>query len=74
MIRNIKNAKWVIAGFAGAQTILWYTIHKPKMEIETFGWDGNGGKMLKIITDLTDEEIARLKAARRTEWHTRSFK
>ena len=30
---------------------------------------GNGGKMLKILTDLTDEEIARLKFARRINWH-----
>jgi hypothetical protein len=27
--------------------------------------------MLKIITDLTDEEIARLKYARRLAWHWR---
>ena len=31
--------------------------------------DGNGGKMLKIITDLTDEEMARLKYVRRLAWH-----
>ena len=74
LIRNIKNAKWVIGGFATAHTVLWYTIHKPKLESEVFGWDGNGGRMLKIITDLTDEEIARLKAARRTEWHTKALR
>jgi len=31
--------------------------------------DGNGGKMLKIITELTDEEMARLKYVRRLYWH-----
>ena len=36
---------------------------------EVFGWDGNGGKMLKIVTDLTDEEMARMKYARRLAWH-----
>ncbi len=36
-----------------------------------FGVDGNGGKMLKIITNLTDEEIARLKFVRRMHWHWR---
>ena len=34
-----------------------------------YGMDGNGGKMLKIITDLTDEEMARLKYVRRLAWH-----
>ena len=36
---------------------------------EVFGHDGNGGKMLKIITNLTDEEMARLKFVRRLHWH-----
>jgi hypothetical protein len=38
-------------------------------DTEVFGKDGNGGRMLKIITDLTDEEIARLKYCRRLYWH-----
>ena len=36
-----------------------------------FGLDGNGGRMIKIITSLTDEEIARLKFVRRLNWHWR---
>ena len=36
---------------------------------EVFGWDGNGGRMVKILTNLTDEEIARLKFVRRLNWH-----
>lgn len=36
---------------------------------DVFGVDGNGGTMLKIITNLTDEEMARLKYVRRLYWH-----
>ena len=71
LIHNLKNAKWVIGGFIGAHYTYWFLLSKPKLEAEVFGWDGNGGKMLKIITDLTDEEIARLKYARRIAWHWR---
>ena len=67
--RNMNNAKWVIGGFALAHTIFWFGLTKPKIHAEVFGWDGNGGKMLKIVTDLTDEEMARLKYVRRLAWH-----
>jgi len=66
---NLKNAKWLIAGVCGVHVSYWYIVNKPKLHAEVFGWDGNGGKMLKIITDLTDEEIARLKQVRRLGWH-----
>jgi hypothetical protein len=69
LIRNIQNAKFVIAGFFAAHTFYWFALTKPKLQAEVFGWDGNGGKMLKIITDLTDEEMARLKYVRRLAWH-----
>ena len=36
---------------------------------DVFGDDANGGRMLKIITDLSDEEMARLKHVRRLNWH-----
>lgn len=36
---------------------------------DVFGLDGNGGSMLKIVTNLTDEEMARLKFVRRLHWH-----
>ena len=39
------------------------------LEEEVFGQDGNGGTMVKIITDLTDEEMARLKYVRRLYWN-----
>jgi len=71
LLRNINNAKWVIGGIAIAHATWWVCLTKPKLETEVFGWDGNGGKMLKIITDLTDEEMARLKYARRLAWHWR---
>ena len=71
LLRNIYNARWVIGSVLGLHTAFWYIICKPKIHAEVFGWDGNGGKMLKIITDLTDEEIARLKYHRRLAWHWR---
>ena len=69
LIRNATHAGWLIGGFVGAHTFCWYGIYRPKLLNETFGYDGNGGKMLKIITDLTDEEMSRLKYVRRLAWH-----
>jgi hypothetical protein len=65
------HAKWVIGSVLGAHTAWWFFVTKPNIEAHVFGWDGNGGSMLKIITDLTDEEMARLKHARRMNWHWR---
>jgi hypothetical protein len=36
---------------------------------EVYGYDGNGGNMIKILTHLDDTEIAKLKAHRRMAWH-----
>ena len=69
LLRNLNNAKWVIGGFGLAHTTYWIMLSRPRIHSEVFGWDGNGGQMLKIITDLTDEEIAKLKYARRSTWH-----
>ena len=69
LIHNLKNAKFVVAGFLAAHSFYWYTFSKPTIMSEVFGTDGNGGKMLKIITDLTDEEMARLTYVRRLAWH-----
>lgn len=69
---NIKNAKWVIGSVVGGSLFLQNFIYGPGLlHLEVFGLDGNGGKMLKIITNLTDEEIARLKFVRRMHWHWR---
>merc|ERR1711990_658683 len=69
LLRNAYHARFVIGGLVAAHAICWYGIMKPSVHANVFGWDGNGGKMLKIITDLTDEEMARLKYVRRLAWH-----
>ena len=72
ILRNAKNAKWIIGSLIGGTLLLQYTLYRPGLlHLEVFGLDGNGGRMLKIITDLTDEEIARLKFVRRMNWHWR---
>jgi hypothetical protein len=70
MFNNAKNLKWLIGGFIGL-SLYYQKIVFPQMVLkqEVFGYDGNGGKMLKIITNLTDEEMARLKFVRRMQWH-----
>ena len=66
---NLWQARWVVGSFCLGS--LWvqhvYTSHLLKHDV--FGVDGNGGEMLKIITALTDEEMARLKYVRRLYWH-----
>ena len=66
---NATNAKFLIGGITLAHIFYWQCFTKPRVMGEVFGVDGNGGKMLKIITDLTDEEMARLKHVRRLAWH-----
>ena len=64
--------KWVILGMVGGSVFYqkgWGTVDL--LEYDVFGKDGSGGSMLKIITDLTDEEMARLKYVRRIYWHWR---
>lgn len=71
-MKNAWNAKWVILSVVGGTFFLQQFIYKPGLtHLEVFGLDGNGGKMLKIITNLTDEEVARLKFVRRLNWHWR---
>ena len=69
VFHNAVNAKWVIGGFALLHVFWWNVMSGPRVMKEVFGHDGNGGKMLKIITDLTDEEMSRLKHIRRLAWH-----
>ena len=76
LMRNAMHGKFVIGGVIFAHCAYWQLFSRPKLMREVFGWDGNGGKMIKIITDLTDEEMARLKYVRRLAWHwkgTRQF-
>ena len=70
ILANAKQAKWIIGGFVGASVFLQQTCWKSHLiNKDVFGIDGNGGHMLKIITNLTDEEMARLKYVRRLYWH-----
>ena len=67
---NALKAKWVIGGFIGGSVFLQQTVWRSHLiNDDVFGIDGNGGHMLKILTNLTDEEMARLKLVRRFYWH-----
>ena len=69
---SIKNAKYLIGSMVAGTIYMQYgCIRQILINEDVFGIDGNGGKMLKIITNLTDEEIARLKFVRRMHWHWR---
>ena len=70
LYKNALQAKWTIGAFIGGSLLLqkgFWQSHLIKEDV--FGIDGNGGHMLKIITNLTDEEMARLKFTRRMYWH-----
>ena len=70
--RNAMQAKWVIGGFLGGSLLLQMGPWRSSLiNDDVFGVDGNGGHMLKILTNLTDEEMARLKFTRRMYWHWR---
>ena len=72
LIANAKQAKWVIAGMLGGSLLLQQGFWRSHLINEdVYGIDGNGGHMLKILTNLTDEEMARLKYVRRLYWHWR---
>ena len=67
---NARSARFVIGGFVGGSFVLQQLYFKAHLiHNDVFGVDANGGRMLKIITDLTDEEMARLKYVRRLYWH-----
>lgn len=67
--RNLMQAKFFVGSAVLGNVLCWQLVMKPRVMGEVFGHDGNGGKMLKIITDLSDEEMARLKHVRRLAWH-----
>jgi hypothetical protein len=70
LLKNALSAKFVIGGFLFGSLWVQKTVYKAQLlQHDVFGLDGNGGDMLKIITDLTDEEMARLKYVRRLYWH-----
>ena len=68
--QNAKSARWVIGSFIIGSVVLQKSFFQSQLLYhDVFGVDGNGGSMLKIITNLTDEEMARLKYVRRLYWH-----
>jgi hypothetical protein len=69
LFHQLLNAKWLVGGVFGFSFVWWNVVSKPSIHAEVYGMDGNGGRMLKIITDLTDEEMARMKHRRRLDWH-----
>jgi len=71
LLSNAKKSVWVIGSFAVGSLFVQWFVFNYRLKQEVFGVDGNGGKMLKIITNLTDEEMARLKFVRRMNWHWR---
>ena len=52
LMRNAYNARYVIASFTGVLAIYNFLGMNYLTHYEIFGYDGNGGHMLKIITDL----------------------
>ncbi len=70
ILANAKQAKWIIGGMLGGSLFLQQGIWRSHLiNNDVFGYDGNGGHMIKILTNLTDEEMARLKYVRRLYWH-----
>ena len=68
--QNCLNAKYIVGTIAFGSIILQKTYLRNRLiNDDVFGHDGNGGHMLKIITNLTDEEMSRLKFVRRLAWH-----
>ena len=70
LFKNAKSGIFVIGSLVLGSVALQRMVLRPHLrDQEVFGFDGNGGKMLKIITNLTDEEMARMKYVRRLYWH-----
>jgi hypothetical protein len=62
LVASAKSGKIVLLALFGTGLLFQKTIGTSQVVTdEVFGHDGNGGHMLKILTDLTDEEMARLK-------------
>ena len=72
LMKNAMQAKWTIGAFLGGSMMLQMGFWRSHLiNNDVYGIDGNGGHMIKILTNLTDEEMARLKFARRMHWHWR---
>lgn len=71
IVQNAWKARWFIGGLYTSWWFYQKTVYSRQLRDEVWGLDGNGGHMLKIVSDLSDEEIARLKHVRRLVWHWR---
>ena len=72
IFRNFMKTKNIWFGFGGLFALNWFVFQRQSLlYVDMFGQDGNGGKILKIVTNLTDEEMARLKHVKRMNWHFR---
>ena len=69
IMKNMWEARFFLGGFAAATWFYQRQSRHYLINYDVFGHDGNGGQMLKIVTNLTDEEMARLKYVRRLYWH-----
>ena len=69
VLQNAWKARYFLGGLFFTWQIYQRKIYGRSLRDEVWGVDGNGGHMLKIVTDLTDEEMARLKYVRRLSWH-----
>ena len=70
LMTNAMNARNILGVMILGSVCLQKTYFQNKLvRNDVFGADGNGGHMLKIITNLTDEEMSRLKYVRRLAWH-----
>ena len=72
LANNLLKSKNIWLGFFGLMGANWFLFQRNYlMKVYMYGHDGNGGNILKIVTDLTDEEMARLKFVKRANWHYR---
>ena len=69
IMSSAMKGKFFFGSVIIGNTLYWQTVGKRSVYNDVYGLDGNGGKDLRIITDLSDEEIARLKHVRRLAWH-----
>jgi hypothetical protein len=69
LVNNAMQGKMLLLKLTAATCAVQFLFRRQLIWHDVFGFDGNGGSMLKIITDLTDEEMARLKYVRRLYWH-----
>jgi len=69
LYKNAMQGRMLLLKITAATLGVQFLFRRQLIWHDVFGFDGNGGSMLKIITDLTDEEMARLKYVRRLYWH-----